>query len=55
MFCHSWMGGNPLSPLQLVARGWIIETLYSRELAATCRCSGKFAEGVFFGGIRGEM
>ncbi len=38
----------------------VIETLYSRDLAASCRwdaascrCSGKFAEGVFFGGIRG--
>ena len=38
----------------------VIETLYSRDLAASCRwdaascrCSGMITAGVFFGGIRG--
>ena len=42
--------------------GGVIETLYRRDIAASCRwdaagcrCSGKFAEGVFFGGIRGVV
>ena len=45
-----------------VILGDVIETLYSRDHAATCRwdagrcrCSGMIATGVFCGGIRDEV